>query len=202
VILRQTEFNPFHDPVSEYSQMLAELTADDRRNRMIVSDIADETRRGGGICLVLSDRRRHCEILQAMLRFGEKIDAERLTGDLSPAQRRAVLERLQSGTVKVLLATGQLVGEGFDCPALSTLFLATPIRFGGRLLQYLGRVLRIAPGKGKARVYDYVDGRVDILQAAANARQRVYARGHDVNGLSRGGWNASSGRKTPEPIND
>ena len=51
-----------------------------------------------------------------------------------------------------------LIGEGFDCKSLSTLFIATPIKFSGRVLQYLGRVLRPAPGKNKAVVYDYVDG--------------------------------------------
>jgi superfamily II DNA or RNA helicase len=74
----------------------------------------------------------------------------------------------------VLVATGQLIGEGFDCPALSTLFLATPIRFSGRVLQYLGRVLRPAPGKEKARVYDYVDENVGVLVNAARARARAY----------------------------
>lgn len=34
-------------------------------------------------------------------------------------------------------------------------------------------VLRPAPGKGKARVFDYVDP-VGVLQAAARARARVY----------------------------
>ena len=80
---------------------------------------------------------------------------------------------LNAGQVKVLVATGQLIGEGFDCRELSTLFLATPIRFNGRLLQYLGRILRPAPGKDKARVYDYRDP-VGVLEAAAHARQRVY----------------------------
>jgi superfamily II DNA or RNA helicase len=111
-----------------------------------------------------------------MLRWGEGIAGERLGGDMSSARRREVLDRLQHGACPVLVATGQLVGEGFDCPGLSTLFLATPIRFGGRLLQYLGRVLRTAPGKALARVYDYVDLNVQVLRAAADARQRVYAR--------------------------
>ncbi|MCX5887980.1 MAG: hypothetical protein NTY36_00845, partial [Deltaproteobacteria bacterium] len=54
------------------------------------------------------------------------------------------------------------------------LFLATPIKFSGRLLQYLGRVLRpAAPGKDKARVYDYLDP-VGVLENAALARQWVY----------------------------
>ena len=88
-------------------------------------------------------------------------------------ERQAVVEALNGGQVKVLVATGQLIGEGFDCRELSTLFLATPIKFNGRLLQYLGRVLRPAPGKDKARVYDYVDP-VGVLKAAAHARQRVY----------------------------
>lgn len=80
---------------------------------------------------------------------------------------------LNGGKVKVLVATGQLIGEGFDCRELSTLFLATPIKFNGRLLQYLGRVLRPALGKDRARVYDYLDP-VGVLENAARARQRVY----------------------------
>ena len=78
--------------------------------------------------------------------------------------------------VNVVIATGQLVGEGFDCRNLSTLFLATPIRFSGRVIQYLGRVLRPAPGKKYARVFDYVDVHVEPLKKAALARQRVYRR--------------------------
>jgi len=35
-------------------------------------------------------------------------------------------------------------------------------------------VLRPAPGKDKARVFDYIDIHVDILTKAAKTRQRVY----------------------------
>ncbi len=77
---------------------------------------------------------------------------------------------LNAGQVKVLVATGQLIGEGFDCRDLSTLFLATPIRFNGRLLQYLGRILRPAPGKDKARVYDYLDIQVGVLERVYEGR--------------------------------
>jgi superfamily II DNA or RNA helicase len=66
-------------------------------------------------------------------------------------------------------ATGQLIGEGFDCSRLSTLFMATPIKFNGR-------VLRPAPGKSKARVFDYIDINIPILVASAKSRQKVYKR--------------------------
>jgi len=174
VITRKTGFKPCHDPVSEYSRMLSELTADTERNLLIAADVARQSRTGAGICLVLSDRKAHCENLQALLRFRFKVSAELLTGDLNPAERRQVIERLNAGRARVLIATGQLIGEGFDCRNLATLFLATPIRFSGRVLQYLGRVLRPAPGKKTARVFDYVDVHVETLVKAAAARQRVY----------------------------
>ena len=176
IITRNTSFKPYHDPVNEYSKMLSELTADTERNILIVSDVARETERGAGICLVLSDRKAHCENLRALLKYRYKIDSELLTGDLSIAERQIVIERLNQGEVNVVIATGQLVGEGFDCRNLSTLFLATPIRFSGRVIQYLGRVLRPAPGKTEARVFDYVDIHVDTLTKAAMARQRAYRR--------------------------
>ena len=174
VIVRETDFNPYFDPVNEYSKMLSELTADDDRNQLIASDVALESRNIAGVCLVLSDRKKHCETLRALLKYKHKVSSELLTGDVSDSERRQTLERLNQGQVKVLIATGQLIGEGFDCKGLSTLFFATPVRFSGRVIQYLGRVLRPAPGKEKARVYDYVDVKVEVLKKAALARQRVY----------------------------
>lgn len=176
VIVRKTTFRTRHDPINEYSKMLSELTTDTERNILITSDVAQEVINGPGICLVLSDRKAHCENLQALLRYRHKIESELLTGDLPINQRQEVIEKLNEKQVKVLIATGQLIGEGFDCKELSTLFLATPISFSGRVLQYLGRVLRPAPGKELARVFDYVDVHVDVLKKAANSRQRVYQR--------------------------
>jgi superfamily II DNA or RNA helicase len=176
VVQRQTTFKPYYDPADEYSKMLLELTSDDERNRLICSDIAAESRANPemGTCLVLSDRKRHCETLQAILRHKHHLDAALLTGDLSMAHRKAVVQELSSGKIGVLIATGQLIGEGFDHAGFTTLFLTTPVSFSGRLLQYLGRILRPARGIDKARVYDYVDVHVPPLVAAAKARMRVY----------------------------
>ncbi len=178
IVVRHTNFKPYYDPVNEYSKMLSELTCSDDRNRMIASDVAEEARRvgsNGGICLILSDRKKHCESLYAILKHKHHLDAHVITGDLKAVHRQEVIQELKRGNVRILIATGQLIGEGFDHPGLSTLFLATPVRFSGRVLQYLGRVLRPAAGVERARVYDYVDIHVPALVSAAKARQRVYA---------------------------
>jgi superfamily II DNA or RNA helicase len=91
---------------------------------------------------------------------------------MGAGQRRAALEQLTSVEAPLLVvATGPYVGEGFDCPALDTLFLAAPIAFKGRLVQYVGRVLRAAPGKHVAEVHDYHD--IDTGVLASSLRKRA-----------------------------
>ena len=175
VVFRQTHFRTLTDPINAYSKMLSELAQDDARNRLIAADVFGEVQGGRpGVCLVLSDRKQHCRVLQSILKYRYHVEAETLTGDLTLEQRCQVVDRLHQNQLRVLIATGQLIGEGFDCPQLSTLFLATPVRFSGRTLQYLGRVLRPSAGVERAKIYDYVDISIAPLVKAARARQRVY----------------------------
>lgn len=175
VAIRETDFFTTLDASTEYSSMLTQIAADYDRNCLIVQDVVKEANNGSGVCLILSDRKNHCDILSELLgRRG--IKANVLTGEVSNGERKAIVERLNSGDINVLIATGQLIGEGFDCKSLSTLFLVMPIRFEGRLIQYLGRILRPAPGKEMAKVYDYVDQNIGVLANSARGRQRLYAR--------------------------
>ena len=152
VITRNTDFKPFSNPVTEYSKMLSELTQDDQRNLLIASDVALESKNGGGVCLVLSDRKAHCLELYNLLMDRFNIESALLTGDVPAKERQHIVGRLNQGKIKVLISTNQLLAEGFDCRNLATLFMTTPIKYSGRVLQVLGRILRPAPGK-KALVY-------------------------------------------------
>ena len=100
-----------------------------------------------------------------------------LKGGMGAKQRAAAVERLNPSDADsplLVVATGHFVGEGFDCPALNTLFLAGPVSFKGRLVQYAGRVLRAHPGKQTAEVHDYYDIEVPVLAAALNKRASGY----------------------------
>lgn len=81
----------------------------------------------------------------------------------------------------MLVATGSYLGEGFDWPALDTLFFAFPLAWKGRVVQYVGRLLRAHDGKHDIEVHDYVDGQVPVLARMHTKRLAGYAAlGFDV----------------------
>ena len=158
----------------DYQALIKALTRHEGRNMQIVGDIVKVVAEPDpGIALVVSDRVSHCELLSRLL-AERGVRVEMLTGQLSAERRTEIVESVREGRLQVLVATLQLISEGFDCPGLSTLFLTTPITFEGRLLQVIGRIMRPAANK-QARVFDYVDEDVRALNRSANIRKRVLA---------------------------
>ena len=81
----------------------------------------------------------------------------------------------------ILVATGSLVGEGFDFPRLDTLFMATPISFRGVVEQYAGRLNRDYAGKENVIIYDYVDNRIPMFDNMYMKRLKAYKQiGYDL----------------------
>jgi superfamily II DNA or RNA helicase len=66
----------------------------------------------------------------------------------------ARMAAIPANTERIVLATGRYVGEGFDDPRLDTLFLTLPVWWQGTLIQYVGRLHRLHPGKREVRVFD------------------------------------------------
>ncbi len=169
----QTRFHTLLDAGEYYSTVLSELTKDPLRNELICRTIA-ENKDSDGISLIISDRKDHCALIQEMLSQTYGIDAAVLTGSVSWKNREQIVSNLHGGACRYLIATGQLVGEGFDLPEISMVFLATPVKFSGRLIQYIGRALRPAPGKKRAVIFDFVDGLNPVFLASARTRHDTY----------------------------
>jgi superfamily II DNA or RNA helicase len=152
-----------------------DLVADDDRLQQVVQDVVDARERGRH-CLVLTQWTSHLERLTVELTargHGPVV----LRGGMGAKHRTGALAQLEHPNPDeplLVVATGPFVGEGFDCPALDTLFLAAPIAFRGRLVQYVGRILRPYPGKTTAEVHDYHDVREGVLASSLAKRASGY----------------------------
>ncbi len=133
--------------------------------------------------LVLTERTEHLDAILAAL-DGQVPAPFVLHGRMSKKQRAAMiteLDGLPPEAPRILLATGKLVGEGFDHPALDTLVLAMPISWKGTLQQYAGRLHREHATKTDVRIIDFVDTGHPALLRMWDKRQRGYrAMGYRV----------------------
>lgn len=102
-----------------------------------------------------------------------------LTGTKSKKEQKAVrsaMEQVPDNESMILIATGQLIGEGFDYPRLDTLFLATPVAWKGIVEQYAGRLNRDYDGKDNVMIYDYVDIHIPVFDKMYSKRLKAYKR--------------------------
>ena len=133
--------------------------------------------------LVLTERAAHLESLRKDL-GDDRENCFVLHGRMTKKERRVVLEKLaelDDVAPRVLLATGRLIGEGFDHPPLDTLVLAMPISWKGTIQQYAGRLHREHAGKRDVRIYDYVESDNPKLARMWEKRQRGYrAMGYQI----------------------
>jgi superfamily II DNA or RNA helicase len=159
--------------------LIHELVSDAARNEMILCD-AIKALNEGRFPVLVSDRKDHLERLEQELKdkFQGELVVVRMVGDVGKKKRREGLVKIENCLAEkkpvIILATGSLIGEGFDLPQLDTLLLTTPLSFKGRMVQYTGRLHRLADGKKDTLVYDYVDSQVAVTLGMYRKRVKAY----------------------------
>lgn len=151
------------------------LANDTLRTQAIVAKIKTAFESGRKV-LVLTERTEHLDAIGAVL-DGQVSAHFVLHGRLSKKQRSVLIEELNAlppDSPRILLATGKLVGEGFDHPPLDTLVLAMPVSWKGTLQQYAGRLHREHASKTDVRIIDFVDTGHPALLRMWDKRQRGY----------------------------
>jgi superfamily II DNA or RNA helicase len=174
IVVRETGFDPDLGVDAPIQQVYRELVEDEGRNRRICEDIREAVADGKS-CLVLTEWRDHLEHLADTLQSAAT-PAVVLHGGVKKKERLSRVAGLSEAVREdpvLVLATGPLVGEGFDLPRLDTLVLAFPISFRGKVVQYVGRILRSHPAKTAVTVHDYRDGLVPVLARMQARRQRT-----------------------------
>ena len=173
LITRKTQFKG-NGKLEDFQEACRLVITDANRNEQVAIDIVAVLITGEK-CLVLTERVEHCEILLGLVRQKAKgIHAAIATGVMTKKQRERIAKRMEQERFQLLIATGKLIGEGFDWPAVSHLFLAFPFSWKGKLIQYVGRVQRSSEGKTLAVVHDYFDDQVPMLKVMYFKRLRTY----------------------------
>ena len=170
---------PAHVSIQEVIRLLAE---DAHRNARIVADAIAALDAGRKV-LMLTKRTEHLGLLHDHLK-----DIPHpcfvLHGRMKAKERQAIVNSLTDvpdDMPHILLASAQLVGEGFDHAPLDTLILTLPISWEGTLQQYVGRLHREHVNKNNILILDYVELEHPQLTRMWEKRQRGYrAMGYRV----------------------
>lgn len=163
-------------PIDASIQDVFQHVANNQSRNHLILDAINEALNHNRKVLVLTERTEHAEALYDALQFNHAHHFL-LHGRLSKKKRAEImaqLEQLSDDAPRVLVATGKLVGEGFDHPALDTLILAMPISWSGTLQQYAGRLHREHTDKHNVTIIDFVDSEHPALMRMWQKRQRGY----------------------------
>lgn len=190
VLVRATHFRPEsipHRPDDRntpfFPRLCDALCHDEIRNELIASD-AVACLKEGRFPLILTDRRDHVALLAEILhRHGVRNVVSLVGGRSEKRFHRDSSDSTDApGSGRIIIATGALLGEGFDDSRLDTLLLATPVSWRGRLAQYAGRLHRLHKGKREVRILDYADLHIPVLARMFDRRCVAYPElGYAVN---------------------
>ena len=156
-------------------EVFRHLANDQTRTDAIAVEIERAYNQGRKV-LVLTERTEHLDAILTALN-GKTPPPFVLHGRISKKQRSTLiteLDALPPDAPRILLATGKLIGEGFDHPPLDTLVLAMPVSWKGTLQQYAGRLHREHATKTDVRIIDFVDTGHTALLRMWDKRQRGY----------------------------
>jgi superfamily II DNA or RNA helicase len=174
--------------------------ADDQERTATIASAIESAFNQGRKVLALTERTEHLNAILAAL--ADKVPPTYvLHGRMSKKQRAkliAELDALSPDSPRILLATGKLVGEGFDHPPLNTLGAGNANFMEG----YVTAVRRpTAPEhatKTDVRIVDFVDSGHPTLLRMWEKRQR----GYRAMGYRMGGSSALSGQSSAAPMTD
>lgn len=124
------------------------------RNKMIASLAASLK----GNTLMMFDRLEHIENVAAILSgipHGKQVFV--ITGDVDKDERAAIKKVAEMEDGVIVLGTAGCVSTGLSIKRLKNLIFGHPSKSIIKILQAVGRIIRLHSEKGSAHVYDFVD---------------------------------------------
>jgi len=157
------------------NEMYAILRDNEDRDNIIIKDVV-KCISEGRTPVVLSRYIDHSKRLYERLKNSADY-VFLMTGENSKKEHKEIIEKMNQVKPEeslVLIATGSLIGEGFDFPRLNTLIMATPVAWKSVVEQYAGRLNRDYEGKESVIIYDYIDHRIPMFDKMYQKRLKAY----------------------------
>ena len=154
----------------------------EERDEFIIRDVK-RCVDAGRTPVILSKFIDHSQRLyQRLMDYADKVFL--LSGRNSKKEHKEMIKQMNQVKPEesmILVATGKLIGEGFDYPRLDTLIMATPVAWKGVVEQYAGRLNRDYDGKKNVMIYDYVDCHIAMFDRMYHKRLKAYKQiGYDI----------------------
>ena len=144
------EVNQLQDPprnFTNYQQEIGWLMSDNTRLRWMAKHIAKQSESGN--TLVLVPRKKTGKLLQSMIPDSVYID-----GSVKVKDREEEYEEVKTASGKVIIATSGVAAVGIDVPRIFNLYLVEPGKSFVRVIQSIGRGIRVAVDKDWVNVFD------------------------------------------------
>lgn len=170
----------------DFNRLVNAMAEDPSRNALIGDLVAREVGKGKQ-AIVLSHRREHARVLDAII-AGHGVRSGCMLGGQEAEDETAFDESragLLDGTVDVGVGTYGALGEGIDLPAVEVGVASTPIWKNKQMVnQVRGRLCRPSAGKKRGVLYVLYDGHALGIQPIRN----IIAWNRTVTVWHRGSW--------------
>ena len=119
---------------------------------------------------------RQIDAVKEMMYRELKMKVDRFTANESIKERIEIKERFISGKIQAIVAI-KCLDEGVNIPGIKTAFILASTTNPKEYIQRRGRVLRIAPNKEYAEIYDFITLPRDLKETRVLSKEKL---GYDI----------------------
>lgn len=145
--------NKLSTSARKYEVELDFMVKNEFRNNLI----ADAARVSRGNTLIMVDRIEHGEILESALNIQKKKKVYFIKGDVKVDKREEVREIMENNSNIICIAISKIFSTGINIKNIHNIIFATPGKAKVKLIQSIGRGLRLHASKPILNVLDFAD---------------------------------------------
>lgn len=152
----------------DYRRELEYIRDHERRNE-VLSKLVNKIDKN---CLLMVDSLEYGEILKEVLTF-ENRETFFVNGEMPVEERMGIVEKMENQDNIICVAMSSIFSTGINIKNLPFIFFLSPTKSFVRIVQSIGRGLRLHPNKKLLTIFDFYDN-LKYSEAHSEERKRIY----------------------------